>query len=88
LALTEATTNAVRHAFPGTGGQFVVDGWVRGPMLILSVCDRAAGLTQLSPARGLGLGRPIITRLAESVDFEDADPGTRVTMRFRRHRHP
>jgi serine/threonine-protein kinase RsbW len=78
LAVTEAAANAVRHS---GCHEFEIRGWVSDPTLTVSVWDEGRGLREPSP--GAGLGIRILRTLAESVDFEDTHPGTRVTMRFR-----
>jgi serine/threonine-protein kinase RsbW len=78
LAVTEATANAVRHS---GCDEFEIRGWARDLNLTVCVWDQGRGLPE--PDSGAGLGIRIIRTLAESVDFEDTRPGTRVTMRFR-----
>jgi serine/threonine-protein kinase RsbW len=77
LAVTEAAANAVRHS---GCDEFEIRGWVEGPSLTVCVSDGGRGLREPDP--GAGLGIPILRQLAESVDFEATEPGTRVTMRF------
>jgi serine/threonine-protein kinase RsbW len=77
LAFTEAAANAVRHS---GCDEFEVRGWTRDGSLIVCVWDQGHGLRDRDP--GAGLGIRIIRALAESVDFEATQPGTRVTMRF------
>jgi len=79
LAVTEAAANAVRHS---ACVDFEIQGWTRHATLIVSVWDRGRGRGEPDP--GAGLGTPIIRALADSVDIEDTQPGTRVTMRFPR----
>ena len=83
LAVTEAASNAVRHS---KSADFEIEGWIRHTTLIVSVRDQGRGRGEPDP--GAGLGTRIITALADSVDFEDTHPGTRVTMRFRLHAAP
>jgi serine/threonine-protein kinase RsbW len=80
LAVTEAVTNAVRHS---ACVDFEIQGWITRTTLIVSVWDHGRG--RGDPEAGAGLGTRIIRALADSVDIEDAQPGTRVTMRFPRH---
>jgi serine/threonine-protein kinase RsbW len=77
LAVTEAAANAVRHS---GCDEFEIRGWTTGPSLTLCVWDRGRGVRDPNP--GAGLGIRILRQLAESVDFEATEPGTRVTMRF------
>jgi anti-sigma regulatory factor (Ser/Thr protein kinase) len=80
LAVTEAATNAVYHS---TCVDFEIQGWVNDAALTVSVWDQ--GRARSDPRPGAGLGTRIIRALAESVDLENTEPGTRVTMRFHRH---
>ena len=79
LAVTEAVTNAVRHA----GCEyFEVSARLSGKSMF--VADRGSGW-EAKTGQSLGLGIAIIQELAQAVDFEHTDPpGTRVTMRFDR----
>jgi anti-sigma regulatory factor (Ser/Thr protein kinase) len=79
LAVTEAATNAVHHS---TCVDFEIQGWTSDAALTVSVWDQGRGRSDPQP--GAGLGTRIIRALAESVDFEHTEPGTRVTMRFHR----
>jgi anti-sigma regulatory factor (Ser/Thr protein kinase) len=79
LAVTEAATNAVHHS---TCVDFEIQGRIGDAAVTVSVWDQGRGRSDPQP--GAGLGTRIIRALAASVDFEDTEPGTRVTMRFHR----
>lgn len=84
LAVTEAATNAVLHAFvgrePGTVTLRVEAGAGR---LILRVVDDGRGLTPRMDSPGLGLGLPTIGRLCDELHVEAAPGGgTEVRMVF------
>jgi anti-sigma regulatory factor (Ser/Thr protein kinase) len=85
LAVTEAVTNAVMHAFstregPGT---VTVLGSVEDHSLRFAISDDGDGMSTRSGHQGLGLGLAIIARLAEDVQFRSsASGGTLITMRF------
>jgi anti-sigma regulatory factor (Ser/Thr protein kinase) len=85
LAATEACTNVVVHAYDGAvAGALEVEARPDGNSLEVLVRDRGAGFAPHSPARGLGLGLPLIMALAESVNVS-AGPdglGTEIVMRF------
>ena len=82
LAVTEAMTNAVRHA----GSDFFeVKARCTDESLIVSLSDAGPLRREPAPGQSLGLGIAIIRELADCVCFEHTDPGTRVTMRFDRH---
>ena len=86
LALTEACTNAVQHAYPDRSppGEIVIVFHVSPDALIVSVVDAGRGIDAPSPHPGLGAGLPVIQALADTVAIEHLRPGTRVRMTFRR----
>jgi serine/threonine-protein kinase RsbW len=80
LAVSEAAANAVRH----TGcDYFEVAARLTEESVIVVVSDPGPGDPD-APA-GPGYGKDLIRKLATSVDFENIEPGTRVTMRFDRY---
>jgi serine/threonine-protein kinase RsbW len=85
LAATEACTNVIRHAYRGDEDG-PMDVLIRpdGDRLELVVSDRGQGLGSTADAGGPGLGLPLITALADSIDLE-AQPvrGSRIAMSFR-----
>ena len=87
LALSEAATNAVRHAYP-LGGEheaFRIGAVVEGSRLLLTVEDEGAGLDSLSTDPGLGMGLSLLDRLAETVELvgePERARGTEVRMWF------
>lgn len=84
LAVTEACTNVVRHAYQeGTPGPIDVVVRPSGERLELIVMDRGRGMGSSQDTGGPGLGLPLITALAESVKIEAGSPrGSRLTMTF------
>jgi serine/threonine-protein kinase RsbW len=89
LAVTEACTNVVRHAY-GDDEQGTIE-LVLTPIedgVRVVVGDRGRGLGPSPDTRGPGLGLPLIAALADSVEIERRAPGTgsRVAMSFARHR--
>jgi PAS domain S-box-containing protein len=84
LAVTEAVTNAVLHAFidrePGTVRVLVVTG---ADELTVTVTDDGRGMQPRADSPGLGLGLPTIGRLAALVDLrEPPGGGTELSMTF------
>jgi|tagenome__1003787_1003787.scaffolds.fasta_scaffold19898972_2 serine/threonine-protein kinase RsbW len=80
LAVTEAATNAVLHALAGT---ITVLGTVDDHSVRFDVADDGKGMGPDPGSSGLGLGLPIITRLASEVRISPvAAGGTLVEMRF------
>jgi serine/threonine-protein kinase RsbW len=85
LAVTEACTNVVRHAYHD-GGQGPIDVVIRpnGDRLDLIVSDRGAGIGPSPDVAGPGLGLPLIAALADHVEIEHApSSGSRLAMSFR-----
>jgi serine/threonine-protein kinase RsbW len=88
LAVTEACTNVVRHAYEaGTGGTIDISIRPEGEHLRVVVADQGRGLGPSPDTSGPGLGLPLIAALAESVEIEHAPgAGSRVAMSFARRR--
>jgi serine/threonine-protein kinase RsbW len=88
LAVTEACTNVVRHAYPPD---------LPGPVEIaivptedhvsVVVADRGRGIGTSSDTNGPGLGLPLIAAIADEVELQPVPGGgSRVAMTFARHR--
>ena len=84
LAVTEACTNVVVHAYPeGSEGPLEVLATLEGEELTVVVRDEGAGITPRPDSPGLGLGLPLIASLAEKVQLgHDALKRTEVRMTF------
>jgi serine/threonine-protein kinase RsbW len=85
LAVTEACTNVIRHAYGATGtGEMVVRYTVEPGMLSIEVEDTGSGFEPGSPAGvsrngdGNGMGLMIIGELTDELRVTSADSGTRV----------
>jgi anti-sigma regulatory factor (Ser/Thr protein kinase) len=85
LAVTEACTNVVVHAYPEGGeGPMEVLASVTEDELLVTVRDEGRGLGPRPESPGLGLGLPLIASLTESLELgHDAQGRTEVRMRFR-----
>jgi serine/threonine-protein kinase RsbW len=84
LAVTEACTNVVRHAYDGEPGPIDVVIRSDGGRLDLVVSDRGRGLDPSADVSGPGLGLPLIAALADSVDLQELPiRGSRLAMSFR-----
>lgn len=85
LAVTEACTNVVRHAYPDRPGPMEVR--VRtGPEAVqVVVRDRGQGLRPRATADSLGVGLPLIAALTDEMRVAaPPDGGTLLAMSFRR----
>jgi anti-sigma regulatory factor (Ser/Thr protein kinase) len=86
LAVTEACTNVVRHAYEDEG---TIDVVVRphGDALEVVVADEGRGIGPSPDTAGPGLGLPLIAALADNLEIErDRGAGSRLVMRFLRNR--
>jgi anti-sigma regulatory factor (Ser/Thr protein kinase) len=85
VAVTEACTNVVLHAYPGSEGPLEVEAWGEPKRMTVLVRDEGAGISPRAHADGpgLGLGLQLIAALAADVRIS-ADPGrgTEVVMTF------
>ena len=83
LAVTEACTNVVRHAYRNEPGSIDVVVRPSGDRLELIVIDQGRGMGRSVDTGGPGLGLPLIAALAESVRIEPGSPrGSRLAMLF------
>lgn len=84
LAVTEACTNVVVHAYPdGEEGPMEVLATLLGEELMVVVRDEGAGIGPRPDSPGLGLGLPLIAALSESVQLgRDDRERTEVRMTF------
>jgi anti-sigma regulatory factor (Ser/Thr protein kinase) len=85
LALTEACTNAVQHAYPDDAPGDMVITFQRSPSaLTVTVLDHGRGIDAPPRHAGLGLGLPVIDAAADSLAITNLQPGTSVRMTFSR----
>jgi serine/threonine-protein kinase RsbW len=84
LAVTEACTNVVRHAYDGDEpGPIDVVIRPNGDRLELIVCDYGRGVGPSPDLAGPGLGLPLIAALADAVELERGlTRGSRLAMSF------
>jgi serine/threonine-protein kinase RsbW len=86
LAVTEACTNVVRHAYAdGEPGPVEILIRPEGDTLMVMVSDRGRGLGSTPDSSGPGLGLPLISALSHSFEIEQVpDDGSRLRMSFLR----
>lgn len=88
LAVTEAATNAVKHAYgyaPRGGVDVSIS--VEDDWLELAVRDRGLGF-RADSSHGLGLGLEIIARVSAEMTIIQTPEGSEVRMRFPLPRQP
>jgi anti-sigma regulatory factor (Ser/Thr protein kinase) len=84
LAVTEAATNAVKHAYPdGHDGSVDVTIESDASSLRVVVRDYGIGFQTHATSGGPGLGLPILAECTQSLAVDRCDTGTRVVMTFR-----
>jgi serine/threonine-protein kinase RsbW len=84
LAVTEACTNVVVHAYPNHEGPMGLRASVDDGLLRVVVVDEGRGILPRADSPGLGLGLPLIATLAESLELgTGANEETEVRMTFR-----
>jgi anti-sigma regulatory factor (Ser/Thr protein kinase) len=83
LAVTEACTNVVVHAYPEAEGPMEVAATVDSRHITVTVRDEGLGIVPRPDSPGLGLGLPLIATLTESLELgKAADDRTEVAMVF------
>jgi serine/threonine-protein kinase RsbW len=86
LAITEACTNVVRHAYVDADpGSVEVSIRPREDVVQVIVADHGRGIGRSADATGPGLGLPLIAAVADAMDLQPVPGGgSRVTMTFAR----
>ena len=84
LAVTEACTNVVRHAYDGeNAGAIDIVVQPDGDSLEVIVSDRGRGMGPSPDIDGPGLGLKLIAALADSIELQEAPiRGNRLKMSF------
>ena len=85
LAVSEAATNAVVHAYADhpEGGTVAVEAGIDDDVLWVKVCDQGRGMRPRPDSPGLGLGLPLIAQMTTAFEVHEGDAGgTDVRMRF------
>ena len=83
LALSEATGNVVRHAYPQARDEYfeVVVNQIAGAVVI-AVTDHGVGMDTRIGLPGMGLGLAIMRAQTTTVGIESNGSGTVVTLHF------
>src|SRR4051812_37894487 len=86
LAVSEAVTNVILHAYPDREepGPVELTAALEGAELFVTVRDEGTGMTPRIDSPGLGLGLPLIAQTAHSLEVRPAPSGgTEMRMSFR-----
>lgn len=84
LAVSEAVTNVVLHAYPGgEPGPIHVSARVEDRRLRIAVADEGGGMRPRADSPGLGLGLPLMAAVTESLALSSGEERrSRVAMTF------
>lgn len=86
LAVTEACTNVVQHAYrDGSVERAEIEVWAElsDAIVTITVRDQGGGFAPRVDSPGLGLGLPVIAALTTTVEIRPTPPsGTEVVMTF------
>lgn len=85
LAVTEASSNVVRHAYPHTYGDISCDAHAADGTLTVNVYDWGFPFTSQSPDPGLGVGTPLMNTLADHVTRTHHNGTKQVELTFAIH---
>jgi len=86
LAVSEAVTNAVMHAYVDAPrpGAVRIDATLEGDSLLVEVCDDGSGMMPRLNSPGLGVGLPLIADTVDTLDIGTSPRGgTLLRMSFR-----
>jgi serine/threonine-protein kinase RsbW len=88
LAVTEACTNVVRHAYSSDDGRIEVVIRPDGEAINVIVSDHGRGLGRSPDVAGPGLGLSLIAALTDRLEIDHApQKGSRLLMAFLRRRN-
>jgi anti-sigma regulatory factor (Ser/Thr protein kinase) len=82
LAVTEAATNAVMHAYAETAGELTVSAVARDGELAIVIFDAGTGFVEGRDSPGLGVGLSIIATVAQRLKIVSNPAGTEIHMAF------
>jgi anti-sigma regulatory factor (Ser/Thr protein kinase) len=82
LAVTEAATNAVIHAYAKAEGELSVTAAMQDGELAIVVGDTGPGLVERRDSPGLGVGLSVIASVAERLKIVSDPGGTEIHMAF------
>jgi serine/threonine-protein kinase RsbW/stage II sporulation protein AB (anti-sigma F factor) len=84
LAVSEAATNAVLHAYPdGIPGAVAATAWTEAAQLRITISDEGTGMVPRTDSPGLGFGLPLIASLADDLQvITSSQGGTEIRLAF------
>jgi anti-sigma regulatory factor (Ser/Thr protein kinase) len=82
LAVTEAATNAVMHAYAEATGDLTATAAVHDGELAIVIGDTGPGLVERDDSPGLGVGLSVIATVTERLWIVSDSGGTEIHMAF------
>jgi serine/threonine-protein kinase RsbW len=83
IAVSEAVTNAVVHAYPaGVDGDIRLVATLHSVSLVVEVRDYGRGMTPRAESPGMGIGLDLIAQLSNGFEIHDGLSGTTLSMCF------
>jgi anti-sigma regulatory factor (Ser/Thr protein kinase) len=82
LAVSEAATNVVMHAYAEAEGELAVTATVGGGELEIVIGDTGTGFVEGRDSPGLGIGLSIIATVAERLRIISSTEATEIHMAF------
>ena len=82
LAVTEAATNAVMHAYAEAEGELRVAAAMHDGELTIVIADTGPGLLERHNSPGLGVGLAVIAEVVERLKIVSDSGGTEIHMAF------
>ncbi len=82
LAVTEAATNVVVHAYARTDGELSVTAIIQDGELAIVIRDTGRGLVERCDSAGLGLGLAVMASVVERLKIVSHPGGTEIHMAF------
>ena len=82
LAVTEAATNVVMHAYADGTGELTVTAAVEDGELAIVIGDTGPGFDERRDSPGLGVGLSLIATVADQLRIVSDSGGTKVHMTF------
>src|SRR5262249_2536475 len=82
LAVNEACSNVVRHAYESDAGEMTVEARPLGGYLLIVVEDHGCGLSHVSSDPDAGLGLRLASAVSDSFEVRQKSGGTEVRLAF------
>lgn len=83
IAVSELVGNAVLHAYHHREpGPVLALGRVMRGRLVVTIADRGRGMIVRADSPGLGVGLPVVSKLARDLRIDSDDDGTAVSVSF------